>query len=153
MQKQIINNIRKHRLKVLIGIAIFAFFPNRGLYLTFIKDYSKEVFWFYLFFNGISALLLDIILIQNLIIFINPLLSNVFKKYGKENISKILNEIEKTKEYEDKHLLLAENYLVDKKNYEYLVAYEDILNVYLETKIRNSYVEDYNLMIVDKYGG
>ncbi len=83
---------------------------------------------------------------------IDPSKSDVFKKYGDESvIMKIVDEIEKTVEYDDGKIVISQNYVFDKNDIEKLVACKDVLRVHKLEHKTNFFTDGYALVITDKY--
>lgn len=86
------------------------------------------------------------------ILVIEPSKSNIFKKYGSiEVLEKIMEEIENTIEYEDKQIIVSKNYVADKKDFEKILAYKDILRVHKLVHKTNFVIDRYDVVITDKY--
>lgn len=86
------------------------------------------------------------------ILVIDPSKSNIFKKYGSvEKLEKIMEEIESTIEYEDNQIIVSRNYVADKKDFEKILAYKDILRVHKLVHKTNFVVDRYDVVITDKY--
>ena len=82
----------------------------------------------------------------------HPLEGAVFKKYGGiENVVAIINEIENTIEYEDNQLILSKRFLMEKNDYEVLVAYEDILRVHKLVHRTNGIITYYEVTVIDRF--
>lgn len=151
--KKVIRNVRKNNIISLLVILLFGLWPNLGFFYTLFGDIDKDDFWIYLIICGALALLMDWLFIKTIKVVINPLSSDIFKKYGgPENIAKILEEIEETKEYEDKQIIISKNYVSDKKDYEKLIAFDDILAVHKLVHKTNFAIDGYSVIITDKYG-
>lgn len=154
---EILSNIRKnnikHALLSLVPTCILSFMLY-GLCYCIINDEIELNFLYFIF------LVVIVIfgyysyksLIESLILIIDPLKDNLFKKYGSpEKISKILQEIEKTKLYEDKHLVISKNYISDKTDYSKIVACKDVLGVHKLVHKTNYIIDYYQIVITDKY--
>lgn len=89
---------------------------------------------------------------KSLILVIDPKKSNIFKKYGSiEKLENIMKEIESTIEYEDNQIIISKNYVADKKDFEKILAYKDILRVHKLVHKTNFVVDRYDVVITDKY--
>lgn len=89
---------------------------------------------------------------KSLILVINPKKSDIFKKYGSiEKLENIMKEIESTIEYEDNQIIISKNYVADKKDFEKILAYKDILRVHKLVHKTNFAVDRYDVVITDKY--
>ena len=89
---------------------------------------------------------------KSFILVINPAKSNLFKKYGSvEELEKIMEEIENTIEYEDNQIIVSKDYVADKKDFEKILAYKDILRVHKLVHKTNFVVDRYDVVLTDKY--
>lgn len=89
---------------------------------------------------------------KSFILVIDPSKSNIFKKYGSvEKLEQIMEEIENTIEYEDKQIIVSKNYVADKKDFEKILAYKDILRVHKLVHKTNFVIDRYDVVITDKY--
>ena len=71
----------------------------------------------------------------------------VFDKYGNpDDVVKIINEIEATKEYETNNLIISKNYIMYKDYYETIMACDDIVKIYIY-----KYKQYTRLVVVDDY--
>lgn len=149
----IIKNIRKNNLKKLFGFSISAIVSYLIFFISLfaIAD-GDSIIWLLLLIMGIIGGILTFACYKTLIIIIDPYKSDVFKKYGSlENLKKILEEIENTIEFDDKNITISKNYIADKKDYEKIVACDDILRVHKLIHKTNFVVDRINLVITDKY--
>ncbi len=149
-----LENIRKNNIKR----AIVNFFPAAiltGIVVAMIMMYFYEYDSEYIILSiicGFFAFFADKIFIEAIILSINPLKDDVFKKYGSpQKVSKILNELEKNKIYEDKNMIISKNYISDKRNIAKLVACEDVLGAHKVVHKTNYIVDYYAVQIIDKY--
>lgn len=152
----VIKNVRKNNLKSAIGGTLLAVIPNGALIAVLYGMMSDGFDGEMLFIAIIVALFtipLDIGLYRTWKVAINPYSSDLFKKYGSpDKLNKILKEIEQTKEYEDKHLVISKNYISDKKDYEKITACDDVLGIHKLVHKTNFVVDYYQIVITDKYG-
>ena len=150
---KVINNIRKNEIKKAVIMLIKALiFTGIMISLLLSGDDIKDLI-FALLIVGVFVVLFDYGLIKCIVIIINPLKSDLFKKYGSpEEIAEILDEIETTIEYEDKHLIISKKYISDKKDYSKMVACDDVLGVHKLVHKTNYIVDYYQIVITDKYG-
>lgn len=89
---------------------------------------------------------------KSFILVINPEKSNLLKKYGSvEKLEKIMEEIENTIEYEDNQIIVSKDYVADKKDFEKILAYKDILRVHKLVHKTNFVVDRYDVVLTDKY--
>lgn len=150
---KVISNVRKNEIKIALGTSIPALIFT-GILIGILssgEDIGELIFP--LLLVGVFAVLFDYILIKCIVVIIDPLKSDLFKKYGSpEEIAKILDEIDKTKEYEDKHLIISKNYISDKKDYSKIVACDDVLGVHKLVHKTNFVVDYFQIVITDKYG-
>lgn len=150
---KVINNVRKNEIKVALGMLIPALIFTGIMIGLFCSGEDIGELIFPLLIVGVFAVLFDYILIKCVIVIINPLKSDLFKKYGSpDEIAKILDEIENTKEYKDKHLVISKNYISDKKDYSKIVACDDVLGVHKLVHKTNFVVDYFQIVITDKYG-
>ena len=102
---------------------------------------------------GIYAIFALAVSIQKLILVINPLKSDVFKKYGPpENVDYIYREIHHTIEYEDDSVIISRNYICNKKSVGEVIACNDVLAICKKAHKRYFIVDYYQIVITDKYG-
>lgn len=153
--EEVIENIRKNSIKSLIGCLFFGIFINGIviMLLYFIITEGFDTVYFIGLLFVVLAYIIDKRIIELVELIINPLKSDIFKKYGSpEKIKKIIDEIENSKEYEDKNLVISKNYISDKKDYEKIVACKDVLGAH-KLIHKTNYVVDYiQIVIIDKYG-
>lgn len=150
MEKNVLRNIRINNLKSAIIFFLLGLLPNFGCIALSFEDFKENLVM--ILFFGLMAIFIDWILIKSIVLIINPLKSDIFRKYGSvEEIKKILNEIENNKEYEDNQLIISKNYVADKKDIERIVAYSDILRVHKLVHKTNFVIDRYELVITDKY--
>lgn len=152
----VIKNVRKNNLKSAILGTLFATIPNGILIMFFygmITDGFDGEMFFIMLIVGLFTIPMDIGLYRTWKVAINPNSSDIFKKYGSpDKLNKILKEIEQTIEYEDKYLIISKNYISDKKDYEKIMACDDILGVHKLVHKTNFVVDYYQIVITDKYG-
>lgn len=150
---KVINNVRKNEIKIALGTLIPALIFT-GIMIAILssgEDIGELIFP--LLIVGVFAVLFDYVLIKCIIVIIDPLKSDLFKKYGSpEEIANILNEIENTKEYEDRNLIISKRYISDKKDYSKIVACDDVLGVHKLVHKTNFVVDYFQIVITDKYG-
>lgn len=152
MEEKIIRNVRYNNIKSLILFIILGLLPNFGFFYALVGEAGENT-TLYLIIFGALAVLMDYLVIKILIVVINPLSSNVFKKYGSpKELAKILDEIESTKEYEDKRLIISKNYVMEKKDYESILAFDNVLAIHKEVHKTNGAIDGYSVIITDKYG-
>ena len=150
MRYDIYSNIRKNNLKTSILFFIFAAFSLWMTIMFYINDGSES--WFLILFFGSIGCFMSWLFYKCFILVIDPSKSDIFKKYGTvEELEKIIEEIENTIEYEDKKIIIAENYVADKKDFEKILAYKDILRVHKLVHKTNFVIDRYDLVITDKY--
>lgn len=86
-------------------------------------------------------------------IVIFPSECDLFKKYGDEDeISRIMWEISCTKEYEDKYIIISQNYICNPKKIASIVACNDVLGAHKYLHKTNFVVDSVCIDITDKYG-
>ena len=79
----------------------------------------------------------------------SPMKSTLFIKFGDiERTIQILEEIKNTKIYEDKYLIISDNYILHKDNVETLTRCDDVLGLFCMEINGN----EYTLRIYDKFG-
>ena len=83
-------------------------------------------------------------------IVIDPTKSKIIKKF--KNIDKILEEIYKTIEYQDKKIIISKNYILGLNDVECLVKCDDIINIIKVLHKFNNTKTYYKLLLKDKYG-
>ena len=150
MDYNILNNIRKNNLKTCIVAFLFGILPVCATVHFFLS--SEDGTWFMvLIFGALSALMIWLFT-TSLELVINPRNSNIFKKYGSlEKLESIMKEIEDTIEFEDRQMFVAKNYVADKKDFERIIAYNDILRVHKQVHKTNFVIDRYSVVITDKY--
>ena len=151
MEYNILNNIRKNNIK---GFLVFLLMGGFFDIMFFMCLYNMEMdsSWFMLIFSGFMGAVFSYVCIKSLIVVIDPYKSDIFKKYGTiEELEKILQEIENTIEYQDNQIIISQNYVADKKDYERILAYKDILRVHKLVHKTNFVVDGYSVVITDKY--
>ena len=150
MKDDILKNIRKTNLISSIWLFILALMPTIGFFYFLIYEGFES--WFMIMFLGFLSGVLLWLFGTSFQLVIEPRDSNIFKKYGGiENLERIIDEITNTKEYEDDRLIVAKNYVADKKDYEKILAYKDILRVHKLVHKTNFVIDRYDLVITDKY--
>lgn len=156
MNNDVLKNIRKNNIKrfftYLIPVAIIDIVVTLLIYEIFTNEFEIASL-IIIIPMGIFAYFLNGVLFDYIRLAINPLKDNVFKKYGSpEKISEILKEIENTKEYEDKNIIISKNYICDKKDYNKIVALNNALGVHKYIHKRNFVIDYYKVIVIDKYG-
>lgn len=150
---KVIKNVRKNEIKKAIAnliLAVFFTIMMMGI-LSNGEDVIENIFS--LLIVGGCEVLFYYEFLMSVILIINPLKSDLFKRYGSpEEITNILDEIENTKEYEDKHLIISQNYISDRKIYSKIIACDDVLGVHKLVHKTNFVVDYYQIVITDKYG-
>lgn len=150
MKYNILKNIRKNNLKTSIYAFIFGVGPIVGSIYYLLND-GLDAWFPILLFGGIGGLMVWIF-IKSFDLVINPSKSDIFKKYGSiEKLESIMEEIEHSIEFEDKQIIVAKNYVADKKDFEKIIAYKDILRVHKRVHKTNFVVDGYYVVITDKY--
>lgn len=150
MKDDILKNIRKTNLISSIWFFVLALMPTIGFFYFLIYEGFES--WFMILFLGFMSGVLLWLFGSSFQLVIEPGDSNVFKKYGGiEKLEKIIDEITNTKEYEDDRLIVSKNYVADKKDYEKILAYKDILRVHKLVHKTNFVIDRYDLVITDKY--
>jgi len=150
MKYNILKNIRKNNLKTSIYAFIFGAGPTAGSIYYLFND-GLEAWFPILLFGGIGGLMIWLF-IKSFNLVINPEKSDIFKKYGSlEKLEKIMEEIENSIEFEDKQIIVSKNYVADKKDFEKITAYKDILRVHKTVHKTNFVVDGYYVTITDKY--
>lgn len=152
--EKVVGNIRKNSIKNLLLSLLFGIVPNFATFMIIyfsITEGFETVYLIGILF-GIMAYMIDKRIIELIGLISNPLRSDIFKKYGSpEQVKEIIDEIENSKEYEDKHLVISKNYISDKKDYEKIVACDDVLGAH-KLIHKTNYVVDYiQIVIIDKY--
>ena len=154
--REIIDNIRKNALKDVLKLIIPVVLLSGGfimmLYMTFYDGFDGVCLFLSAIF-GLFAIPSIITLLKKIALLTNPFQSDVFKKYGDpEKIERIYAEIEQTTEYEDDSLIVAKNYICDKKRADVLIACNDVLAIHQLVHKTNFIIDYYNIVITDKYG-
>lgn len=152
----VIKNVRKNNLKAAIVGTLFSLIPN-GVLLVFLYGMITDGFdgelFFIMLIVGLFTVPIDIGLYRTWKVVFNPNSSDIFKKYGSpEKLTKIIKEIEDTVEYEDKFLRISKNYISDVKDYEKIVACDDVLGIHKLIHKTNYVVDYYQIVLTDKYG-
>lgn len=148
MRFDVIKNIRKNNFITSIPLCIFTFFC---CLLTIMFVIESEMWYLAIFFGIMSALFIKPT-INCIILVINPMKSDIFKKYGDLNeIKAILDEISYTVEYKDYKIIVSKNYVMPKDDIEGLMACKDILRVHKIVHKTNFVIDGYYLAITDKY--
>lgn len=150
MKNNILNNIVKNNLKICIYTFIIGAIPTYAcIYYLLNSGFEK---WFLVLLFGAMGSVMIFIFFKSIIVVIDPTKSDIFKKYGGiEEVEKIMNEIENTIEYEDNQIIVAKNYVADKKDFEKIIAYKDVLRVHKLVNKRNFVDVSYSVVITDKY--
>lgn len=152
----VIKNVRKNNLKTAIGGSLIAIIPNLVIIVQGYNLITEGFDGGLLFMICIVALFtipMDIALYRTWKIVFNPYSSDIFKKYGSpDKLTNIIKEIEETIEYEDKFLRISENYISDVKDYEKIVACDDVLGIHKLVHKTNYVVDYYQIVLTDKYG-
>ncbi len=163
MKEEVIKNIRTTNVKSLILCVLFSMIPNviaiswlfgalDSAFVSGIFQVLGEPSRFVLIVFALLAVFLDFVMIKLIYLIKNPLASKLFRRYGNiDEVAAIFDEIEATKTYEDKHIIMSENYIVHKKKYQQLVAFDDILSVYKHVQKVKKAVIFYSIVVVDKY--
>ena len=151
MKDNIIKNIRKNNI-----MAFFVFLLIGGfcdvMFFMYLYNMEMDGSWFMLIFFGFMGVVLSYVCVKSLLVVIDPYKSDIFKKYGtSEELEKILQEIENTIEYQDDKIIVAQNYVADKNDYERILAYKDILRVHKLVHKTNFVIDGYSVVITDKY--
>lgn len=150
MKYNIYKNIRKNNFKMSIYTFIIGAFGIAGS-LYYLLNGGLEAWFIILLFGGIGGLFAWCF-VKTIILVIDPSKSDVFKKYGGlERLEKIMEEIENSIEFEDNQIIVSKNYVADKKNFEKIMAYKDILRVHKTVHKTNFVVDGYYVTITDKY--
>lgn len=150
MKHNILNNIRKNNLKLSIFLFLLGIFPVWGFFYYLINDGLEA--WFPIVLFGIFGGNFIWLFSKCFLLVIDPSKSNIFRKYGSvERLEEIMDEIEQTIEYEDKQIIVSKNYVADKKDFEKILAYKDILRVHKLVHKTNFVVDSYSVVITDKY--
>ena len=156
MNYDVLKKIKKSNLKQALFSLIYVLMFNIPLviFVYLLITESIEISMIVaVFIFAIFAIIFDIGFYKNIKLVIFPERSDIFKKYGDiENIQKILNEINKTKIYEDKQIIISENYIYDTNDLENLVKCSDVLGVHKLVHKTNFVVDCYKIIITDKYG-
>lgn len=152
----VLNEIRKTNLKNALKSLIYVLLINVPLIcviFAIINEGFEGSMLFIVLLFGLIAIPIDISFIKMLTLVIKPEKSDIFKKYGGiDKIQKIIDEIEKTKEYEDKNLIISKNYICDRKDLEKIVKCSDVLGVHKLVHKTNFVIDYYKIIITDKYG-
>jgi len=156
MNYNVLERIRKTNLKNALFSLIYVLIFNVPLvlfiYALFTQSIEASMIFVVIIF-GLIAIPIDINFYNMVKLVIYPEKSDLFKKYGSvEKIQAILNEINNTKIYEDKHLILSENYICDTKDLEKIVKCVDVLGVHKLVHKTNFVIDYYKIIIIDKYG-
>lgn len=156
MNKSVLTRVRKTNFKKSILNLIYVLLLNFPLVLllySMLTDDIEVSMVFLTIFFGIFAILADIVFYKTIKLVIYPEKSDIFKKYGNvDKIQKIIDEINTTKIYEDKNLIISENYICDRNDIEKIVKCSDILGIYKEIHKVNYIIDCYKIIIIDKYG-
>lgn len=154
--KEVINNIRWQEIKNSIGGFIFALVLNPILIMFLyygIEEGSLGESWFVLLIIGAPTILIDYALIEKIAIIINPLKSDVFKKYGSpDKVATIINEIENTQIFNDGNIIIASKYICGYDDYTKLVACDNVLGAHKLVHKTNFVIDYYMVLVTDKYG-
>ncbi len=153
---KVLLNIRKNNLLYFIPNLLFSIICSLILFLlSYMINKEEKIIWLLLllsFFAYTTFILLkNVLYYGKLVIF--PKEAPVFKKYGSpEEITKILDEIDNTIEYEDKHLIISKNYISDKCDYSKIIHCDDILGIHKLIHKTNFVTDYYQIVLIDKYG-
>lgn len=156
MNYNVLERIRQTNLKNALFSLIYVLMFNVPLvlfiYALFTQSIEASMIFVVIIF-GLIAIPIDISFYNMVKLVIFPEKSDIFKKYGSvEKIQEILNEINNTKIYEDKHLIVSENYICDTKDLEKIVKCVDVLGVHKLVHKTNFVIDYYKIIITDKYG-
>lgn len=157
MEQEILKKIKNSYLYEGIKLLLlnFLFWPiSIMMFIGLITDTDGSLIGnlFMGIINLFLVLLSVFILIQcckSFYYFFNPYKSKVYKIYG--NLESIIKEISSTTEYQDENVIISSNYLLSKHDYRSLVAFIDILGVYINVHKTNFVVDKYSIVISDKY--
>lgn len=154
--KNIKTNRRKHIFSLLIPTLLFGGVVIFIIYLFFQEEDKSLSDYLILIFPALMAIIPTICMvsiIKDISIIINPLKDPVFKKYGSpKKIKKILDEIDNTKIYEDNTIVISKNYIYDGKDFDTIVAKNDILRVHKIVRKVNGVTNYFTIDVTDKYG-
>lgn len=98
---------------------------------------------------GFGVICIFLNTIDYLKIVIDPTKSKIIKKF--KNIDKILEEIYKTIEYQDKKIIISKNYILGLNDVECLVKCDDIINIIKVLHKFNNTKTYYKILLKDKY--
>ncbi|MGN0974154.1 MAG: hypothetical protein ACI4OT_05365 [Bacilli bacterium] len=156
MNYNVLERIRKNNLKNALLSLIYVLIFNIPLILFICALFTQSIessMIFVVIIFGLFAIPIDISFYNIVKLVIFPEKSDIFKKYGSvEKIQGILNEINNTKIYEDKHLIISENYICDTEDLEKIVKCVDVLGVHKLVHKTNFVIDYYKIIITDKYG-
>jgi hypothetical protein len=151
-EKKIIDNIKWRNTKTLLFAIAVAIVPHILFAVGISGIAGKDLLIFSILF-GLAAAGCDVFIIKALIMIIDPLSNKIFKKYGSlENLRDILIEIESTIQFEDNKVIISNNYIMRKKNYESILAFDDILSAHKQVHKTNGFIDSYSVIVTDKYG-
>ena len=155
--EKVLKNIRNNNIKSAIGLLFPTIALTGGfiLILYFMITEPDDFHIGYLLILasfGLFGYFSDKAFIRAIQLIIDPMKDDVFKKYGSpKKIAKIIEEIENSKIYEDKHLIISQNYISDKKDYSKIVLCNDVLGVHKLVHKTNYVIDYYQIVITDKY--
>ena len=90
---------------------------------------------------------------RSAILAINPLKCSVFKKYGSlEQVHRLVQEIEQSKEFDDGNIIISQDYILDPKDVEGLFLCDEVIEVHKVLSAYRCVVDDYYIEITDKSG-
>lgn len=151
----IIGNIKKNNLKDFFHSLIIGVIVTGICFPLWFGLFAYEFSIFMFLFNiciSLAAIFIDYVAIKNLKLVLNPLSSDVFKKYGSEvEIQQILNEINNNIEYQDAKIIISKDYIIGKNDIESLVACEDVLGIHKMVHKTNFVIDYYEVVITDKF--
>lgn len=153
----VLKNVRKNNIKlavrlllpvVLLAAVLFALINE-----TFIESENVEIVnILIILFVGLFCFFIYKTFFKSVYLIIKPIKADIFRKYGSpQKIQKIVEEIEKTKIYEDRHLIISKKYISDKTDYSKILLCNDIIGVHKLVHSLNGRVDYYKIVLIDKY--
>lgn len=153
---KVLNKIKKDRKRKLISsiLLLLVFLGLVALVVLYIveeKTDSSDMLPVFSFIILIPIIIVMIVkIIKNIKIIINPEKDPAIIKWGSaEYIESILDEIEKTKIYEDGRIIISENYFYNGKDLDTIVSKKQVINIYKKAYKVNGVIDYYNLVISD----
>lgn len=156
MDFNVMNKIRKTNIRYALFQFIYLIIVNfcciSLIYVTFISTFELGYIFISIIFL-LVAIFFDIRYYKIINLAFFPQNSKIFKKYGSvKKVQEILSEISDTIVYEDKYLIISQNYIYDKLDLENLINFNDVQGVYKLIEKINFVTCGYKIKVVTNDG-